>query len=82
MKDRTRDIKLDPNFPESLNLKELEVLTGLDLGQCQGLVAALTREYAMIQGPPGTGKSHVGVKLVQVLLAIKASANLGPIIVM
>ncbi|KAJ5470393.1 hypothetical protein N7530_007750 [Penicillium desertorum] len=81
MKDRTRDIKLDPNFPESLNLKELEVLTGLDLGQCQGLVAALTREYAMIQGPPGTGKSHVGVKLVQVLLAIKASANLGPIIV-
>ncbi|KAJ5271485.1 hypothetical protein N7524_004754 [Penicillium chrysogenum] len=79
-KDRARDIKLDPNFPESLDLKELGVLTGLDRGQCQGLVAALTREYAMIQGPPGTGKSHVGVKLVQVLLAIKASANLGPII--
>jgi hypothetical protein len=81
-KDRARDIKLDPNFPESLDLEELGVLTGLDRGQCQGLVAALTREYAMIQGPPGTGKSHVGVKLVQVLLAIKASANLGPIIVM
>ncbi|KAJ6185870.1 hypothetical protein N7519_007171 [Penicillium mononematosum] len=82
MKGQTRDIKLDPNFPESLDIKELEGLTGLDLGQCQGLVAALTREYAMIQGPPGTGKSHVGVKLVQVLLAVKASANLGPIIVM
>lgn len=81
-KHRAQDIKLDPNSPESLDIKELGTLTGLDLGQCHGLVAALTREYAMIQGPPGTGKSHVGVKLVQVLLAIKARANLGPIIVM
>ncbi|CAI7603373.1 unnamed protein product [Penicillium glandicola] len=82
IKDQAQDIELDPNLPESLDVKEVEASTGLDLGQCQGLVAALTREYAMIQGPPGTGKSYVGVKLVQVLLASKASAKLGPIVVM
>ncbi|RYP54629.1 hypothetical protein DL770_010956 [Monosporascus sp. CRB-9-2] len=32
-------------------------LTTLNHGQCQELLAALTREHNLIQGPPGTGKS-------------------------
>ncbi|KAL2163207.1 hypothetical protein VTH06DRAFT_5263 [Thermothelomyces fergusii] len=59
----------------------LEASTGLDPGQSAGLIAALTREYALIQGPPGTGKSYVGVQLVRVLLDHQAEANLGPILV-
>jgi hypothetical protein len=60
----------------------LEDTTGLDRGQSDGLIAALTREYALIQGPPGTGKSYVGVQLVRVLLDHAAEAKLGPILVM
>lgn len=59
----------------------LEAQTQLDRGQCQGLIAALTREFAFIQGPPGTGKSYLGVQLMRVLLANKEKANLGPIVV-
>lgn len=59
----------------------LEAQTQLDHGQCQGLIAALTREFAFIQGPPGTGKSYLGVQLMRVLLANKKKANLGPIVV-
>lgn len=33
-----------------------------------------------IQGPPGTGKSYTGEAIIDVLLANKAKANLGPII--
>lgn len=76
------DCTLDPSDPESIDILKLQNQTGLDHGQCQGLVAALTREYALIQGPPGTGKSYLGVKLVQALLEVKQVANLGPIIVM
>lgn len=75
-------LTIDPAAPEAVELDVLVERTGLDTGQCRGLIAALTREYALIQGPPGTGKSYVGVKLVQVLLAHKRSAGLGPIIVM
>jgi hypothetical protein len=60
---------------------ELETRTTLDRGQCLALMAALTREYAFIQGPPGTGKSYLGVKLMSVLLACKATAKLGPVVV-
>ena len=60
---------------------ELEVRTELNRGQCQALVAALTREYAFIQGPPGTGKSYLGVHLMKVLLESKAKAELGPVVV-
>ena len=60
---------------------ELERRTHLDRGQCQALVAALTREFAFIQGPPGTGKSYLGVQLMRVLLACKLKANLGPVLV-
>ncbi|KAJ5460977.1 uncharacterized protein N7458_002529 [Penicillium daleae] len=74
-------IALDPSTPGSIDLLKLQTQTGLDHGQCQGLIAALTREYALIQGPPGTGKSYLGVKLVQVLLEINEKAKLGPILV-
>lgn len=60
---------------------ELQAQTSLDRGQCYALLAALTREFAFIQGPPGTGKSYLGVQLMQVLLACKAKADLGPIVV-
>ncbi|KLU92338.1 hypothetical protein MAPG_11284 [Magnaporthiopsis poae ATCC 64411] len=62
-------------------LDRLVAETGLDRGQAAALVAALTTEYALLQGPPGTGKSYLGVKLLQVLLACKLSAGLGPIVV-
>lgn len=62
-------------------IAEIERRTGLDSGQSSALVAALTREYALIQGPPGTGKSYLGVQLMRVLLAQKDVANLGPIVV-
>ncbi|WXC54217.1 hypothetical protein SNK03_000221 [Fusarium graminearum] len=80
-KDKGTDLVLDPEFPENLDIQELERATGLDQGQCRGLVDALTREYALIQGPPGTGKSYLGVQLLRVLLAAKQKAHLGPIVI-
>ena len=59
----------------------MEVRTELDRGQCQALIAALTREFALIQGPPGTGKSYLGVQFMRVLLACKRKAHLGPVVV-
>jgi hypothetical protein len=52
------NVSLNPNAPEFIDTLKLQTRTGLDHGQCQGLIAALTREYALIQGPPGTGKSY------------------------
>lgn len=76
-------LSLDPAAAaDSTSPQALEAATGLDRGQSDSLIAALTREYALIQGPPGTGKSYVGVQLVRVLLDHKAEANLGPILVM
>ncbi|KAM0359449.1 hypothetical protein ACHAP4_004361 [Fusarium culmorum] len=80
-KEKGTDLVLDPEFPENLDIQELERATGLDQGQCRGLVDALTREYALIQGPPGTGKSYLGVQLLRVLLAAKQKAHLGPIVI-
>ncbi|KAM0233116.1 hypothetical protein ACHAP5_010505 [Fusarium lateritium] len=81
-KDKGTELQLDPTTGfEGVDLTELETHTGLDSGQCKGLVAALTREYALIQGPPGTGKSYLGVQLVRVLLAVRKQAKLGPIVV-
>ncbi|CAG8096658.1 unnamed protein product [Penicillium nalgiovense] len=74
-------VALDPSTLESVDLLKLQTQTGLDYGQCLGLIAALTREYALIQGPPGTGKSYLGVKTVQALLEIKQNAKIGPILV-
>ncbi|KAL9582685.1 MAG: hypothetical protein Q9212_003149, partial [Teloschistes hypoglaucus] len=66
---------------EPVDLEMLEQRTKLDRGQCEALVAALTREYAFIQGPPGTGKSYIGVQIMRVLQHCKSKADLGPIIV-
>lgn len=62
-------------------LDRLEAETQLDRGQCQGLVAALTREFAFIKGPPGTGKSYLGLQIMRVLQASKLEAPLGPVVV-
>ncbi|SCV33448.1 uncharacterized protein FFB14_04511 [Fusarium fujikuroi] len=80
-KDKAVDVSLDPKEPQNLSIEELEEATGLDAGQCRGLVGAPTREYALIQGPPGTGKSYLGVQLLRVLLAAKQKAHLGPILI-
>lgn len=68
------------DVPDEMIL-DLETKTGLDRGQALALVAALTREFALIQGPPGTGKTHLGVKLMLVLLALKQHTDLGPILI-
>jgi hypothetical protein len=52
----------------------------LDVAQAEALVSALCRSVALIQGPPGTGKSYTGVALMKVLLANRAAAKLGPIL--
>ncbi|KAF4468731.1 NFX1-type zinc finger-containing 1 [Fusarium albosuccineum] len=80
-KNEHSSLVLDPTSPETMDLQELEDATGLDHGQCLGLLGALTREYALVQGPPGTGKSYLGVKLLRVLLGVKEQAELGPILV-
>ena len=59
----------------------VEARTGLDRGQSEALISALTREFAFIQGPPGTGKSYLGVELMKILMDCKSRVNLGPIIV-
>jgi hypothetical protein len=41
---------------DSAMIDEMVARTELDRGQCQAMIAALTREFAFIQGPPGTGK--------------------------
>ncbi|KAK4160894.1 hypothetical protein QBC43DRAFT_269827 [Cladorrhinum sp. PSN259] len=79
--DEFRGLSVAPRSPDSADMEAIQRATGLDLGQCHGLVAALTREYALLQGPPGTGKSHVGVKLLRVLLDHKDEGKLGPIVV-
>lgn len=82
-KDKNVKLDLDPSLAlKDIDLKKIEDATGLDHGQCLGLVGALTREYALIQGPPGTGKSYLGVQLVRTLLAVKKEAKLGPILIM
>lgn len=77
------DIPVDPSSMGDLEgiSNQMETQTGLDHGQCRALLAALTREFALIQGPPGTGKSYLGIQLMKVLLACKKEVNLGPILV-
>ncbi|KFG84214.1 hypothetical protein MANI_116058 [Metarhizium anisopliae] len=62
-------------------INKVEAETDLDRGQCRALIAALSREFALIQGPPGTGKSYLGIKLMKVLLNCQTEADLGPIVV-
>ena len=79
--DPTISLAFKPGVDIADMQKKLKQLTTLDEGQCEALVAALSRKFTLIQGPSGTGKSHVGVQLVRVLLANKTKASLGPIIV-
>ncbi|CAM9919168.1 unnamed protein product, partial [Sphacelaria rigidula] len=55
--------------PERFPIAELLKHTTLDKAQLEALLAALSREVALIQGPPGTGKTYVGAKVVRLLLA-------------
>lgn len=59
---------------------EVTSKTSLDVTQSQALLNTLSRELSLIQGPPGTGKSFTGEKIIQVLLANRKKAKLGPII--
>ncbi|KAI9880244.1 MAG: hypothetical protein M1830_004588 [Pleopsidium flavum] len=71
-------LKLSPH--KRFDVLNLERQCTLDLAQCNALVSALTKSLALIQGPPGTGKSYVAVQLVNVLLAHREKADMGPII--
>jgi hypothetical protein len=74
-------IKATASCADTVLLEELAAKTELDYGQCKALVATLTREFAFNQGPPGTGKSYIALQIMRILLAIKKTAALGPIIV-
>ncbi|XPS74887.1 hypothetical protein M3J09_006999 [Ascochyta lentis] len=79
--DSTFGIEATASSSDATLLGEIAAKTELDYGQCRALVTALTHELAFIQGPPGTGKSYIGLQVMRILLAIKKSASLGPIIV-
>ncbi|APA10158.1 hypothetical protein sscle_06g049280 [Sclerotinia sclerotiorum 1980 UF-70] len=77
------DLRIDPStcsVNDTNLVDKIELLTELDRGQCEALLAALVREFCQIQGPPGTGKSFLGVKLVKVLLHCMKKQP-GPIII-
>lgn len=69
---------ISPDHPSTAG--EISAKTGLDSTQSEALLSTLSRELSLIQGPPGTGKSYTGEKIIQVLLANRARAKLGPII--
>ncbi|MCJ1409741.1 hypothetical protein MMC19_003824 [Ptychographa xylographoides] len=69
---------LDPLKP--FDIAHLVRHSTLDEAQCEALVNALRREFAVIQGPPGTGKSYVAVQLVRILLKQREETEIGPII--
>lgn len=81
--DGTSGLVVNPgaHFDRRQKIEELKTKTTLDDGQCDALLGALTREFALIQGPPGTGKSHVGVQIMRVLQTCRNYADLGPIVV-
>ena len=83
LEDSRAEMSLTPTMLADINstADALEAQTRFDCGQCQALIAALTREFAFIQGPPGTGKSYLGVELMRVLLDNNEKADLGPIVV-
>ena len=69
------------NCEDTEMTQKLAERTSLDRGQCEALIAALTREFALIHGPPGTGKSYLGIQLMRVLLHNCQRAALGPVLV-
>ena len=62
------------------------VNTTLDASQVRALHHVLTNRLAIVQGPPGTGKTFIGVRLVRLLLSMKAEDETplcdGPILVL
>jgi hypothetical protein len=83
LNDSTENLLIDPTSScDDLKLiEDIASKTQLDTGQCKALLAALTREFTFIQGPPGTGKSFVGLQIMRILLGVKSTADLGPIVV-
>lgn len=81
LKDPEDGLFLDVSADNSTIPHELNERTSLDRGQCEALITALTREFALIQGPPGTGKSYLGIQVMRVLIHNKKNARLGPILV-
>ena len=49
--------------------------------QNEAIRRALTQEVSLIQGPPGTGKTHVGQKIVEILLSNVRHKTNSPILV-
>jgi hypothetical protein len=84
LKDPSDDMSIPSAMPVGISaaIEKLEARTVLDRGQCEALIAALTREFVLIQGPPGTGKSYLGVQVLRVLLTCQEKATLGPIVIM
>lgn len=72
--------RLSASLDRLPGIDEVSSKTGLDATQSEALLSTLLRELSLIQGPPGTGKSYTGEKIIQVLLANRTKAKLGPII--
>lgn len=71
---------LNYSLTNGFSIRDLERTTTLDHGQCEALVASLSRELVLIQGPPGTGKSYLGVQIVKILLDNRKTTEIGPIL--
>jgi hypothetical protein len=56
LKDSSQEFLISPSSSptDAEIIDKLATRTELDRGQCEALMAALTREFALIQGPPGT----------------------------
>jgi hypothetical protein len=74
------EMLFDPQGDLTAAIEELVTKSTLDHGQADAIIKSLSRALALIQGPPGTGKSYTGIQLIKALLAIRASADLGPIL--
>lgn len=68
------------SITNNFRIEDLERTTTLDHGQCEALIASLSRELSLIQGPPGTGKSYLGVQIVKILLDNREATKIGPIL--
>ncbi|KAF8465412.1 hypothetical protein BDZ91DRAFT_728296 [Kalaharituber pfeilii] len=62
---------LDYSLDKQLTVANLREATTLDPGQCEALLACLSRELAL---------SYLGIQLVKILLANRRTTNIGPII--
>ncbi|OBZ65530.1 NFX1-type zinc finger-containing protein 1 [Grifola frondosa] len=69
---------LNISQPNAVTVAHRQLLRSseLDSSQVDALLAALTKEVALIQGPPGTGKSFTGKEILRVLF----SSGIKPIV--